>query len=108
MKIKFKSFVHAKRYSLIFVCGIAAVLQLGQLADYAQTNIYLFTGSETNITLSPGTYGITAYGAQGGTAFYEVYRCGSGGQGAKMEAEFSFSGRTTLTLMVGGGGASNP
>ena len=68
MKMKFKSFVHAKLHSLIFVCGVVAVLQLGQLAGSAQTNTYLFTGSETNITLSPGTYKIVAYGAQGGSA----------------------------------------
>jgi hypothetical protein len=38
-------------------------LQLGVLAGSAQTNIYLFSGSVTNITLPPGTYIITAYGA---------------------------------------------
>ena len=50
------------------LCGlaIAVVLQLGMLAGSAQTNIYLFSGSETNITLPPGTYIITAYGAPGG------------------------------------------
>jgi hypothetical protein len=52
-------------------CGLAmaVVLQLGLLAGSAQNNIYLFnlfSGSETNITLNPGTYIITAYGAAGG------------------------------------------
>ena len=42
------------------------VLQLGMLAGSTQTNKYLFSGSETNITLDPGTYIITAYGAPGG------------------------------------------
>jgi len=34
------------------LCGlsIAVVLQLGVLAGSAQTNIYLFSGSETNLT----------------------------------------------------------
>ena len=51
------------------LCGLAlaVVLQLGMLAGSAQTNIYLFSGSETNITLPPGTYIITAYGAPGGS-----------------------------------------
>jgi hypothetical protein len=63
------------------------------------TNQYLFTGYETNITLPPGTYDITAYGAQGG-----IGGVSNGGQGAEMEGEFSFSGLTTLTLLVGGAG----
>ena len=52
------------------LCGlsIAVVLHFGVLAGSAQTNIYLYegtngyTGSTTNITLAPGTYIITAYG----------------------------------------------
>ena len=42
-------------------CGLAmaVVLQLGVLAGSAQTNIYVFSGSETNITLNPGIYIIT-------------------------------------------------
>ncbi len=50
------------------LCGlsIAVFLQLGVLAGCAQTDIYLFSGSETNITLNPGFYIITAYGAVGG------------------------------------------
>jgi hypothetical protein len=55
------------------LCGLAmaVVLQLGVLAGSAQTNIYLYSGSKTNITLKPGTYIITVYGAPGG---------GSGGE----------------------------
>ena len=77
------------------LCGLslAAVLHFGVLAGSAQTNIYLFSGSETNITLIPGTYIITAYGAPSGTA-----------GGAEMSAEFNFPASTTLTLLVGGGG----
>jgi hypothetical protein len=64
------------------LCGlaIAVALQLGMLAGSAQTNIYLFSGTETNITLPPGTYIITAYGAPGGGNYY------SGGLGAEMSA----------------------
>jgi hypothetical protein len=102
MKMKFKSFIHAKPHSFIVFCGVAGVLQLGLLAGSAQTNIYLFTGTETNITLSPGTYNIIAYGAQGGGGYL-----GGGGFGAEMEAQFSFPAATNLIMLVGGGGAFN-
>jgi Glycine rich protein len=81
--------------------AIAVVLQLGMLGGSAQTNIYLFSGSERNITLPPGIYIITAYGAPGGGSLEH----GSyGGLGAEMSAEFNFSTSTTLTLLVGGSG----
>ena len=82
MKTKPINSKKTKLYSLF----IALALMAGIHSVLAQSNRYLFTGTMTNITLSPGTYVITAYGAQGGTAFYEVYPCGSGGKGAKMEA----------------------
>ena len=92
------SFVKGK----ISLCGLAVVvaLQLGMLAGFAQTNIYLFSGSETNITLPPGTYIITAYGAPGGGNIAGLWRR----PGAEMSAEFNFSTSTNLTLLVGGGG----
>ena len=71
------------------------ILEFGLIAGLGQTNIYLFTGSETSITLNPGAYEITAYGAQGG---------GGGGLGAEMDAQFSFTNPTTLILLVGGVG----
>ena len=74
---------------------MAVVLQLAVLAASAQTNKYLYIGSETNITLAPGNYVITAYGAQGGDG---------GGLGAEMSGQFSFSTNTTLTLLAGGQG----
>src|ERR1039458_9393058 len=85
------------------LCGlaIAVALQLGMLAGSAQTNIYLFSGSETNITLPPGTYIITACGARGGGTYNGSY---IGGYGAEMSAEFNFSTSTTLILLVGGYG----
>jgi hypothetical protein len=84
------------------VLYVAIVLQFGVLAGSAQTNTYLFTGLETNITLNPGLYAITAYGAQGGSNYGNYHI--SGGLGAEMGAEFSFTTTTTLTLLVGGGG----
>lgn len=81
--------------------SIAVVLLLGVLAVSAQTTKYLYTGSETNITLPHGTYIITAYGAQGGTGVDA-----SSGLGAEMEGEFNFTEATTLTLLVGGGGGN--
>jgi hypothetical protein len=87
------------------VLYVAVGLQFGVLAGFAQTGIYLFTGSETNITLNAGTYDITAYGAKGGS-FEPSARDTPGGLGAEMGAEFSFSAPTTLVLLVGGSGGT--
>jgi DNA-binding beta-propeller fold protein YncE len=66
---------------------------------------YLFSGSETNITLAAGAYIITAYGAPGGGLYDGAFGGSYGaGLGAEMSAEFNFSTPTTLTLLVGGGG----
>jgi hypothetical protein len=88
--------------------SMAVVLHFGVLAGSAQTTIYLYTGtngytgSKTNITLAPGTYIITAYGAGGGwAAAQDGVDFGWGGLGAEMSAEFNFSTPTTLTLLVG-------
>ncbi len=95
--------------------GVAMVLQLGVLACSAKADTYgfsgstPFTGSERNITLTAGTYIITAYGASGGVAFDENGEFGLGGLGAEMSAEFNFSSLTNLTLLVGeaGGWSAN-
>jgi hypothetical protein len=89
------------------LCGLAmaVALQLGMLAGSAQTNKYLFSGSETNITLPPGTYIITAYGARGGGVIPGLVGGPGGGLGAEMSGEFNFSASTNLTLLVGGGGS---
>ena len=81
---------HLRRLSLTFFSLVVA------LAASAQTSLYLFTGSTTNVTLPPGLYLITAYGASGGGSL--------GGLGAEMAAEFNFTTTTTLTLLAGGGG----
>src|SRR5208282_2285012 len=100
LKTKFKFSIRAGCHSFGAVCAVAVVLQFGVLAGSAQTGIYLFSGSETTINLNPGTYDITAYGAQGGG-----YNGGGGGDlGAEMSGEFYFSANTSLTLLVGGGG----
>jgi hypothetical protein len=104
MKTKFKSTIRTTGHSCGVVCAAALILQFGVLASSAQTGIYLFTGSETTITLNPGTYDITAYGAQGGIGEFGS----AGGLGAGMEGEFSFSVSTTLTLLVGGVGGNAP
>jgi hypothetical protein len=89
------------RHLFLSACAIVAILLFGLLTGSAQTGQYLFSGAETNITLSPGTYDIIAYGAQGGGYFY------SGGLGAEMEGQFTFAATTTLTLLVGGSGNNN-
>jgi hypothetical protein len=67
-----------------------------------QTTIFSYTGTEMTFTFGPGTYGITAYGAQGGTGAIPFNT--AGGLGAEMSGEFYFSANTTLTLLVGGAG----
>jgi hypothetical protein len=74
------------------------VANFAQSSASAITNFY--TGSETTIGLNPGTYTITAYGAQGGGSDNTMIP----GLGAEMSAEFYFTAPTTLTLLVGGGG----
>ena len=103
MKTKSKSIFRAGCNSLGLVCAVALVLQFGVLAGSAQTGQYLFTGSETTITLNPGTYDITAYGAQGGNSYHNGV---AGGLGAEMEGQFYFAEMETLTILVGGGGDS--
>jgi len=100
-KTKYNSFICPKRYPFSAVWSVVILLLLGVLTCFAQTGEYLFTGSETNITLNPGLYNIIAYGAQGGNNYLI-----SGGLGAEMGAEFNFTTTTTLTLLVGGGGWS--
>src|SRR5258708_2034494 len=84
------------------LCGvaIAAVLELGLLAGSARAAPYLYSGSMTNVTLNPGTYIVTAYGAPGGGYVNALV----GGLGAEMSAQFDFSTSTNLTLLVGGRG----
>ena len=108
--MKFKSFVGLQNHLFSKVCMIGVTLLFAALASSAQTGIYLYTGSMTTITLNPGIYNITAYGAQGGgTIGY------NGGLGAEMEARFALANPTTLTQdpppstglhnVAGGGGA---
>jgi hypothetical protein len=101
MNTKTQPTITLRQHACIITLALAAVL-LAALKCEAQTGIYLFAGSETTITLNPGTYDITAYGAQGG--YGENY---SGGLGAEMEGKFDFTTATTLTLLVGGSGRVN-
>ncbi len=80
----------------------AAILLFTALASPAQTNKYLYSGSNVIVTLNPGKYNITAYGAQGGGSF----SFGRGGLGAEMEGQFSFTTPAALILLVGGGGGA--
>src|SRR5215831_18651087 len=101
MKSKYKFFNTSQHYPFSTACRIAVTLFFASLASYAQVGTYLFTGSESTITLNPGIYNITAYGGQGCGSFTGG---GVGGLGAQMSAEFYFPAVTTLTLLVGGGG----
>ena len=104
MQAKYNFFNCLQCHSLKAICLVAATVLFGALTGSAQTGQYLFTGSETNITLNPGNYEITAYGAQGGSNGDNY----SGGLGAQMEAGFHFTSVTPLILLVGGAGGKRP
>jgi hypothetical protein len=72
----------------------------------ASAQTFAYSGSETNITLNPGTYDIMAFGAAGGWVTIGGKPGPGGGYGAEMEAEFNFTGVTTLTILVGSLGAN--
>src|SRR5882757_6033259 len=98
MKTKCKFYICPPWHPFSAACRAALLLLFAVLASSAQTNTYLFSGSKTNITLNPGLYQITVYGGQG--AYGGISSDSVGGLGAEMRAEFSFSGLTTLTLLV--------
>jgi len=95
-------FISRAHNSFSKACAVVATLSFGVLASSAQTGDYLYSGTLQTITLNPGTYYISAYGAQGGGSLGYA----AGGLGAEMVGEFSFSGLTTLTLLVGGAGVT--
>jgi hypothetical protein len=99
MKTKFKFTIRTACRSCAVGCAVALVLQFGVLVGYAQTRNYLYSGSKLTVTLNPGLYAITAYGAQGGSCYQSA-----GGLGAEMAGHFYFTTETTLTLLVGGVG----
>jgi DNA-binding beta-propeller fold protein YncE len=92
-------------YQYQVVASNALGTAFGAVAWDPNHNHYLFSGSKTNITLNPGTYIITAYGAPGGGVDGEGI-VGPGSYGVEMSAEFNFSTSTSLTLLVGGGGGT--
>jgi hypothetical protein len=99
MKTRHKFFIHLIPHGLGLLCGAWAAS--------AQTGDYLYSGTEQTITLGPGIYDITAYGAQGGSGFFGV--SGDyvlGGLGAGMEGQFNFATAVNLTILVGGAGSS--
>jgi hypothetical protein len=100
MKTKDKFFIVPRYHPFSTLCMVVVFLLFGVLACSAQTGDYLFSGIEQTITLNPGTYDITAYGAQGGGGYY----FNSGGPGAEVEGEFDFATTVNLTLLVGGAG----
>jgi len=55
------------RLSVPTLIALAGIWLSGARAASAQTTDYLYSGSETNVTLNPGIYVITAYGAPGGS-----------------------------------------
>jgi hypothetical protein len=88
--------------------AVALVFGLGLIGSPAQTGDYLYSGSEQTISLAPGLYDFTAYGAPGGHGVQGGFtNIGTGGLGAEMEGQFSFQTTIILTLLVGGGGTGD-
>lgn len=110
MKTRQKHILSSKCRLFSMVCTVAATLLAEVSTSSGQTGDYFYSGTtKQTITLGPGNYDITAYGASGGGAsgFSEVYGgtySSAGGLGAEMEGEFNFSATVTLTLLVGGQG----
>jgi hypothetical protein len=108
MKAKYQFFIYPPSHSFAAACMGVIIWVFGVFSTSAQTGDYLYSGSEQTITLNPGLYDISAYGAQGGGDNFPGSPYYIGGLGAEMEGEFSFSGLTTLTILVGGvGGGAN-
>ena len=70
---------------------MAATLLLGTISSPAQSTLYLFTGTKTNVTLNPGVYKIAVYGAQGGAYLWYPPEQLYGWLGAKIAGEFYFT-----------------
>ena len=69
-------------------------------ASHAATVTFNYTGADVSYTISPGTYRITVYGAQGGGQF-----CCAGGLGAEASAIYKIGQTLNLQIGVGGIGA---
>src|ERR1700722_4948527 len=74
-------------------CIATVALASGAHADVVT---FKYTGSYTNYTIDPGTYKITAYGAQGGDANW------TGGSGAIASAIYRIGQAVDLRIGVGG------
>src|SRR5215469_1699599 len=87
---------HFLKFERLFIALFLAFLAVPASAP---TNVYMYRGDETNITLGPGYYNIIAYGAQGGQSTYDP-----GSLGAEMDGQFNFATAVNLVLLVGGSG----
>ncbi len=103
MKTKSKFLISSKSYPFIMVCVAVAAWLSGVFVSSAQTGDFLYSGAEQAITLNPGAYDITAYGAEGSTLGAGLF---IPGLGAEMSGEFYFSAPAILTLLVGGTGTA--
>jgi hypothetical protein len=74
-------------------------------AAHGATTVYAYSGSTITVTLDPGEYLLHAYGAEGGADIFSSTR---GGAGAQVGGRIQLASATTLTLLVGGEGGTNP
>ena len=77
------------------------------LEEYVPVQEFQFTGAVQTITLTPGTYRIEAWGAQGGTGRGAGVVGGSrGGFGGYAAGTYTINAPTTIHIAVGGMGGS--
>ena len=107
MKTKYKFFTSSQSRPFGAACAAVVTLLFSVLAVSAQTGDYLYSGSEQTITLGPGLYDITTYGAQGGGGFGSTSADGASGSGTGGGGSNGSGGGTGGSYGGGGGGGYN-
>ena len=73
-------------------------------SDNIQVSRYSCTRNSQNITLQPGKYNITLYGAGGGTGFEQGKLSGKGGYGTKVSGDIIINKESILYAYIGSKG----
>ena len=88
-----------------FLTAGAALLALAASPASAAVIVFdqIAAGAYSYAVATTGTYDVAAFGAQGGSA---TGGNGAGGRGASVDAQFTLTAGTTLSITVGGAGTS--
>ncbi|MBV8796806.1 MAG: hypothetical protein JO136_17885, partial [Hyphomicrobiales bacterium] len=83
----------------------ASLLALMTAAQTASATTFLYSGAIVDFTIpATGTYQITAFGAQGGSAGGGEIGLAHGGGGAEIRGDFVLTKGDVLQIAVGGAG----